>query len=110
MTRARKQRGSVGQKVLHEKLIDEQGGITELIIWQVPESAQYPEGIRYRCAYIPSGQAKPAVLYDLHRGKSHHKHYLGTEQPYRFRSVEQLIYDFRTDVSRVKREKGGPPS
>lgn len=110
MTRARRRRGSVGKKVLHEKLIDEQGGITELIIWQVPESAQYPEGIKYRCAYIPSRQAEPAVPYDLHRGKSHHRRYLGTGQPYRFRSVEQLIHDFRTDVSRVKQEKGGSSS
>jgi len=38
---------SAGRLVLRERVIDEQGGIIELIIWQVPKSTDYPEGIRY---------------------------------------------------------------
>ncbi len=106
MRRARKPTGPVGRKVLHEKIIDELGGITELVIWQLPKSVHYPEGIRYRCAYIPSGHEQPAVLYDVHRGKSHHRHYLGTEQPYQFSSVQQLVADFQADIRRVRSERG----
>ncbi len=56
------------------KLIDETGGIEERKIWEVPRNAKQPDGIRYRLAYIPKDQKKPAVLYDNHHPKGHHKH------------------------------------
>jgi hypothetical protein len=80
-----------------------------LKIWQVPRSTDYPEGIRYRCAYVPFGEMRPAVLYDVHRGKSHHRHFEGVEHSYQFGSVRRLIEDFRTDVSRIKIERGEHP-
>lgn len=92
--------------VLHEKVIDEEGGITELVIWQVPRSANFPEGVRYRLAYVPPATHQPAVLYDVHRRKSHHRHFLGHESPYAFRGVRQLIEDFRADVQHVKARRG----
>lgn len=50
------QRRHVGKLVLREKVIDEQGGIVELAIWQVPKPADFPEGVRYRLAYVPPGE------------------------------------------------------
>jgi len=96
----------VGKLVRREKVIDEQGGIVELAIWQVPKSTDFPEGIRYRLAYVPPGEGQPAILYDVHRGKTHHRHSEGTEHPYQFNSVDQLIADFQADVERVKTARG----
>ena len=106
MRRTRKPVKPHGRRVLHEKVIDERGGITELVLWQVQKSAHNPAGIKYRCAYIPRGQKQPAVLYDVHHGKSHHKHYMGSEQPYQFSSIRQLIADFQVDIDRVKGQEG----
>lgn len=61
--------------VLYEKVIDETGGINE-----------------------------PAVLYDIHRGKTHHRHFLGQEYPYEFRGVRRLIDDFKSDIRSITSE------
>src|SRR5579875_228161 len=102
VTRRSAQPRQVGNPVLREKVIDEQGGIIELAIWQVPKSTHFPEGVRYRLAYVPAGDSQPAILYDIHRGKTHHRHAEGTEHLYQFNSVDQLIADFRADVERIK--------
>lgn len=88
--------------VLRQKVIDEEGNILEMVIWRVPKSTRMPEGIRYRLAYIPHGEQVPAVLYDNHHPKGHHRHRRRVEEPYHFTTVDQLIEDFKTDVARVK--------
>ncbi len=60
--------------VLREKVIDEEGNILELVIWQVPTTARNPSGVRYRLAFVRSGEERPAVLYDNHSPKGHHRH------------------------------------
>lgn len=86
--------------------MDTDGGITELVIWEVPGSMHSPEGIKYRCAYIPPGEERPAVLYDVHHGKSHHRHVEGVERAYKFKDVFDLLNDFVADVQRFKAQKG----
>jgi hypothetical protein len=41
------------------------------------------------------------LLYDVHRGKGHHRHLRGREEPYRYRDPATLIADFRRDVERI---------
>jgi hypothetical protein len=84
------------------KLIDEAGGIEERKIWEVPKDAKHPDGIRYRLAYIPRGQKKPAVLYDNHHPKGHHKHIGERQSAYDFAGVEKLLEDFRHDIEALK--------
>ncbi|MGH7333366.1 MAG: hypothetical protein ACREKS_11625 [Candidatus Rokuibacteriota bacterium] len=60
--------------IRREKIIDEQGNIVELAIWQVPSTRQNVAGIRYRLAFVRRGEAIPAVLYDWHPPKGHHRH------------------------------------
>ncbi len=110
MERRSRQPRQAGALILHEKIIDETGGITEFKIWQVQKSTDYPEGIRYSCAYVPPGEDQPAVVYDVHRGKLHHRHVEGIEHPYQFTTVRQLLEDFRADVDRVKTVRGGASS
>ena len=94
--------------VLREKVIDEEGNITELAIWQVPRTRRRPARVRYRLAFIRRGEATPAVLYDNHVPKGDHRHREGVEEPYEFRGVDQLIADFTADVQRLTGEPSWP--
>jgi hypothetical protein len=97
-----------GILVLGEKVIDEQGNILELVIWQVPRTQANLSGVRYRLAFVRQGEQKPAVLYDNHMPKGHHRHVGGVEEPYDFPGIDQLLADFRTDVRRITGEKRWP--
>jgi hypothetical protein len=90
-------------KLIHwQKLVDPAGGIEERKIWDFSKSEKYPDGIRYRLAYIKAGQDSPVVLYDNHYPKGHHKHVAGRETAYQFSGVEQLLADFRQDIEALK--------
>lgn len=88
--------------IFWEKLIDESGAIEERKAWEVAKTAKYPDGIRYRLAYIKAGEKVPSVLYDNHHPKGHHKHLQGRQSPYQFAGPEQLVADFRRDVEALK--------
>ena len=66
--------------VLRDRIIDEDGDLTELVLWQVPRTSKHPEGIR----------------------KGHHRHYGESQGAYRFSTVDQLLADFQADIRRAK--------
>ena len=80
------------------KLNDEVKGRVERKVWEVPRDEKNPDGIRYRLVFIPAGRKSPAVLYDNHHPKGHHKHIDGQEVPYEYHSFEDLLKDFRRDI------------
>jgi hypothetical protein len=65
--------------VLREKSIDEQGNILEVVIWRVPTTSRNPSGVKYRLAFVRRGERRPAILYDNHSPKGHHRHVEGVE-------------------------------
>ena len=87
--------------LFREKTTDERGNLREMVIWQVEPNPRQPEGIRYRLALIRAGEKAPAVLYDNHHPKGHHRHIEGVEEAYEFVNVEGLIADFMADLIRV---------
>jgi hypothetical protein len=93
---------------LREKVIDERGNILELVIWRVPVTPRSPSGVRYRLAFVRHGEEEPAVLYDNHSPKGHHRHVSGIEDPYSFVDVDQLLADFAADVQRITGEDKWP--
>lgn len=94
--------------VLRDRVIDEEGDLTELVLWRVPRSPRHPEGIRYRLAFLLAGTGMPAVLYDNHHPKGHHRHRGELQEPYRFSTVDRLLVDFLADVTtRQSFKKGG---
>jgi Family of unknown function (DUF6516) len=101
----RSPRQTVRQPLVREKATDEQGNLYETTIWKVPVSSKYCEGVRYRLAFIRCGEDSPAVLYDNHHPKGHHRHLGQREEPYEFRGVDQLVEDFRRDVERAKGDR-----
>jgi hypothetical protein len=90
-------------KPIHDwKVTDEDGDIREFVVWEVVVDGKYPEGVKYRLAFIPRGARRPAVLYDNHHPKGHHKHLEALESPYAFSGVEDLMADFERDIARWK--------
>lgn len=71
--------------------------IVELKIHQVPESARYPDGIKYGliCKDLKTGRR---VLLDNHHPKGHHIHIDDEEIPYEFRNLDVLVDDFNNLV------------
>jgi hypothetical protein len=94
--------------VLREKVIDEEGNIVELVIWEVPSTPENPAGRRYRLAFVRQGEQAPAVLYDNHHPKGHHRHIEGVTEPYAFADVDRLLLDFTADVRRIRGDTTWP--
>lgn len=95
-------RGKRATEIFRRKVTYEDQWLIEAVIWKVPVSPHYPEGVRYRLAAIPPGRSRPVILYDNHRGKGHHRHVLGRQYNYAFVDVSRLRKDFESDVKRVK--------
>ena len=89
--------------ILRSKIIHSNGDIEELVIWKLSENTKdFPLGIKYRL-YYGASDGKCLVRYDNEKGKGDHKHILGKEYPYKFKSVEQLIQDFIDDINKLKK-------
>jgi hypothetical protein len=98
---------AVGRATLlrHRKWTDDRGNLYEIVLWQVERSARHPEGVRYRLAFIRAGEETPALLYDNHHPKGHHRHVGTHEEAYFFTTVEQLVADFTTEAHRLEGER-----
>jgi hypothetical protein len=62
---------------------------------------ELPEGIRYSLCLLDLQSGAVVVLYDVHRGKSHHRHLRGKETSYSFVNEDTLLNDFFLDVSLI---------
>jgi Family of unknown function (DUF6516) len=83
---------------LHTKLTDDEGNVREIVIWKVEPRPEAPEGVRYRLAFVPVGQRRPAILYDNHPPKGHHRHEGVVQSAYQFETVAKLLSDSETSI------------
>ena len=90
--------------VRRRKWTDELGNLYEIVLWRVKQSARYPEGVRYRLAFIRSGERTPTLLYDNHHLKGHHRHVGMLQEPYNFVTAQQLVADFLAQASILAEE------
>jgi Family of unknown function (DUF6516) len=91
-------------RLFHQRLDYDDGAIVEMVIWRVPAAVPPSvHGLKYSLFYGRPGVRE--VGYDNERGKGDHRHFKGQEAPYAFTSVEQLMTDFWSDVSRVRGKK-----
>src|SRR6266704_92715 len=88
--------------LLREKAIAENGDILEVAVWRISARPRSVSGVRYRLAFVRHAERVPAVLYDNHSPKWHHRHTEGTEEPYNFIDVDQLMEDFMRDVRQAR--------
>lgn len=78
----------------------ERFAIFDAVIWNVPRSASFPEGVKYRIWLSENG--KTLVGFDNHRPKGHHLHLGNVELPYLFLGVDRL----RRDMGEMIRKEG----
>lgn len=85
----------VSRLVFHEKRVENDGSVIEMKVWEVPVSERNPDGVRYSLYCVKN--EKVLVGYDNHHPKGHHRHYGDRQEPYEFKSLEDLIRDFLED-------------
>lgn len=66
---------------------------------------ELPEGIRYSLCLVDLESGDVILLYDVHRGKSHHRHLRGEETSYDFVDDDTLLSDFLREVALILEEK-----
>ena len=79
--------------------------LQEVRISTFSPSSEVPEGIRYSLCLVELAIGEVVLLYDVHRGKSHHRHLRGKETSYQFVNEDKLLDDFLRDVARIVEEK-----
>jgi Family of unknown function (DUF6516) len=87
--------------IYHDKSSLPDGSVVEMTIWRLPEANdERPHGIKYSLYFGKDGER--IVGYDNERGKGDHRHIRGSEVPYAFAGVEQLMADFLADVEKER--------
>ncbi len=66
-----------------------------------PPTREQREGIRYSFCLVDLESGDVVLLYDVHRGKSHHRHLRGKETRYKFVNADALLDDFLRDVKLI---------
>jgi hypothetical protein len=89
--------------IRHSRLRFADGGMIEVKLWKVPQSAYMPHGYKYSLVYIEG--RKRIIGYDNGERRGDHRHYADTEESYAFTSVDHLIRDFLLDVSKWRAKK-----
>ena len=92
-------------EILQQKMVlkHEDGSrlaIFEIVIWGIPTSRDYPEGVKYRAWLSENG--KTHFGFDNHSPKGPHLHIRETEVGYVFRGLRAL----REDIGAMIRKEG----
>ena len=75
--------------------------LQEVRILSFSPTRELQEGIRYSLCLVDLEIGEVVLLYDVHRGKSHHRHLRGKETRYKFVNEDALLDDFLHDVNLV---------
>jgi hypothetical protein len=75
-------------------------GIFEFVIWQVPRSRDYPQGVKYRAWLSESGRT--VFGFDNHKPKGPHLHIGEVEVGYVYRGLDAL----KEDIIAMIRQEG----
>jgi len=79
--------------------------LQEVRISTFSPNPDFPEGIRYSLCLIDRSTGAVVLLYDIHHGKSHHRHLRGQETPYAFVDEDTLLNDFLREVGLIVKGK-----
>lgn len=86
--------------LLDERHVLSESSFVELVIWRVPVAVRGSRHeFRYRLALVVDGEC--VLRYDNEAGKGDHRHVGDTEHDYRFKTAEQLLADFWTEVEEI---------
>jgi hypothetical protein len=91
--------------LLHRKRIYDDGAISELKLWHLPQ-AMPGATHRFKYSLYYGSPGRRAVAYDNERGKGDHRHKDDREEPYMFESLDRLLADFEADIAALRAEEG----
>ena len=74
--------------------------IFEIVIWKIPVSKDYPDGIKYRAWVSENGET--LFGFDNHKPKGPHLHIGDSEVEYVFRGMDAL----RADIGAMIKKEG----
>jgi hypothetical protein len=90
--------------LVRERVVFPDGALIEIKIWRTPKPVPPSRhALKYSLFYGRAGQR--LIGYDNERGKGDHRHLRSREENCRFRSIEQLLRDFRADVEALRGEE-----
>jgi hypothetical protein len=90
--------------MIDERHVIAEDAFVEIAVWRVPQPVRTStHRLKYRLALIAAGEC--ILRYDNEAGKGDHRHLGEVEMPYAFRSYEQLLTDFWSDVEAWRRRK-----
>ncbi len=89
------------QLIRHVKVVEDDGGIVEIKMWQVKPSKDKPHGFKYSLVYIVGGIR--VIGYDNAEKQGDHRHYRDIFEKYEFRGLRQLAKDFYGDIEKYKK-------
>lgn len=92
-------------QLVRERISYSEFAFAEVVVWHL--SSPLPGSrhmYKYRLAYVVSGVC--VLRYDNEAGKGDHRHFRGREFNYSFRSIEQVLMDFKAEVRRLNHENG----
>jgi|SRR3989344_4306418 len=79
------------------------GTFVEMRAFEVPQSREFPDGVKYSLVFILGGEC--VLRYDNEHGKGHHRHFKGKEAGIDFKAIEDLAKDFLSEVEKIMAEK-----
>jgi len=85
--------------------VEETSLMVEVAIFEFLPTSENPEGVAYRLQLYERESGGTVLRYDFEPGKGHHRHLRGSEVPYEWHGIDQLLADFRRDVELVKAGK-----
>ncbi len=86
----------------------EDSDIFRAVLWKVPMSKEFPQGIKYSFCYIH--QNKRILGYDNERSKGHHMHIIDfetneeIEEHIKVDDIEKLFEKFKQQVYELRRK------
>ena len=88
------------EPLLDERHVLSESAFAELVVWRVPTPVRGSKHeFRYRLALVVDGEC--VLRYDNEAGKGEHRHVGEKQHECRFRSAEQLLADFWSDVEEM---------
>lgn len=76
--------------------------MAETSVARFPPGEKNLLGLKYRLQLYHQETGVTLIRYDIHYGKSHHRHLLDREEAYEWRSIEELFTDFRNDIKQIQ--------
>lgn len=94
--------GGEAELLIRERIVYPDGALAEMVVWRVPSPVPPgTHGFKYRLVYVVGGER--ILGYDNERGKGDHRHVHGTETPYEFTSIDELLASFVAEVEEERR-------